>query len=254
MLSPETDGSWDVFVPFTAMHGITVAICLALIAALAMLGRALRETRSEPHLRHAIAAFAIVFWIVYNTWWNWGGLDLYSGLPLHFCDVLGLLAPIALLTLYRPLRATLYFWAFAFTLQGFIQPVLAIGPGHFVFWSFWMAHTIILGCAVYDLVVGGFHPDWSDFRRAAITSFCYVLVAVPVNMLLGANYGYIGNPPPERTIPPMVEALGSWPGRIVYMAALAALAFIALLLPWRAAVALRRTELSRLNERVTDPA
>jgi uncharacterized membrane protein YwaF len=57
-------------------------------------------------------------------------------LPLHICGLNGVIAPLALLTLNRWLRATLYFWAFGLTSQAFIQPNLTTGPAVPVFWCF----------------------------------------------------------------------------------------------------------------------
>ena len=39
----------------------------------------------------------------------------------------------------RVMRATLYFWTFALTLQAFIQPALVAGPATSVFWFFFAA-------------------------------------------------------------------------------------------------------------------
>ncbi len=225
-------GSWSVFVPYGGLHLASVAVCLALIMALVLLGRRLSKT-SERRLRQAMAAFALAIWAAYNIAWNWNGIDPSSGLPLHICDLGGLLAPFALLTLNRWLRATLYFWAFALTTQAFIQPTLAVGPTSILFWCFWIAHTIIFGYAVYDLSVLGFRPDWSDFRRASLVTLGYVSVVMPINIWLGANYAYIGNPVSEKSIPPFVAALGPWPQRVVIVACLAGLAFVLVLLPWR---------------------
>ncbi len=52
---------------------------------------------------------AVCYWLAYNIWWNWHGLDPRVGLPLHICDVSGPMAPLALLTGWRWARATLYF-------------------------------------------------------------------------------------------------------------------------------------------------
>jgi uncharacterized membrane protein YwaF len=53
-----------------------------------------------------------------------------------------------------------------------------------------------------------------------------------VNGWLGSNYGFLGNPPPERRIPPLVEAFGPWPERVAIIAALTVLVFLLLLSPW----------------------
>jgi uncharacterized membrane protein YwaF len=54
-----------------------------------------------------------------------------------------------------------------------------------------------------------------------------------VDLLLGANYGFIGNPPPGVAIPPFVDALGPWPLRAVIVVVLGAAAFALLVLPWQ---------------------
>jgi len=230
----------DGFAPFGMVHLLTVCACAALLVAIALLGRPLRGTPREWRVRQALAIIALAYWAAYNTWWNWGGMDVTTGLPLQACDVSGLAAPFALLTLSRWLRATLYFWAVAFATQAFIQPTLTQGPAHLVFWFFWAAHTIIIGCAIYDLAVLGFRPGWSDFARAALAAFGWAALALAVDIRLGANYGYIGNPPAGVKIPPLVAAFGPWPERLVIIAALAALAFLLALAPWLAVERLRR--------------
>ena len=237
-------GPWDVFVPYSGLHLGSVVVCFALIAGLVLFGRRLNKT-AERRLRQVMAVFAFAMWAAYNIAWNWNGIDLRDGLPLHICDLGGLLAPTALLTLNRWLRATLYFWAFAFATQALIQPTLTDGPAHVVFWAFWAAHLAILACAVYDLAVLSFRPDWTDFARAAIVAVAWGAVALCVDLMLGANYGYIGNPPAGTRMPPLVEAFGPWPQRLLVIAALAAAAFLLLLVPWLA-LARRRPERSRV--------
>jgi hypothetical integral membrane protein (TIGR02206 family) len=225
--------TWEVFVPFSGLHLLAVTVCALLIATLATAGRALRERSAEAKLRRPWAVFALSYWLGYVIWWNWNGLDLYGGLPLHLCDFNGLVAPLALLTLNRWARATLYFWSFTLTLQAFIQPLLSDGPAHLPFWAFWAGHTIIMASAVYDVVVMGFRPDWRDVGRVMVVSLTYVAVVTPVNLELGTNYGFIGNPPPGKNIPPFIDAMGPWPGRAAIVMGLAMIGFVLALLPWR---------------------
>jgi hypothetical integral membrane protein (TIGR02206 family) len=220
-----------VFVPYSWLHLFAVAICAVAIAAPALVGRGLKPD-AEIYLRRTLAALAVVYWLAYNIWWNWNGLDLRTGLPLQICDVNGLIAPLALLTQWRWARATLYFWTAALTLQAFIQPALTAGPASLVFWAFWTAHTLIAACAVYDIAMLGFRPTWSDLRRALAVSAAYVAVVVPVNALTGGDYGYIGNPPPDIAVPPFVLMLGPWPQRAIVLLALGVFGFVVVLLPW----------------------
>jgi hypothetical integral membrane protein (TIGR02206 family) len=223
----------EVFVQFGGLHLFTVAVCALLIALFAIAGRVLRERSAEAKLRKSWAVFALIYWFVYIIWWNWNGLDIDGGLPLHLCDFNGLVAPLALLTLNRWARATLYFWTFTLSLQAFIQPVLAVGPVHLPFWSFWIGHTIIMASAVYDIVVMGFRPDSRDVGRVLVVSLAYVAFVTPINLTLGTNYGFIGNPPPGKAIPPFIDAMGPWPRRAVIVMGLAVVGFVLALLPWR---------------------
>lgn len=153
-------------------------------------------------------------------------------MPLQLCDICGIVAPLALLTLNRWLRAALYFWTFMLTLQAFVQPVLKVGPADAMFWAFWTGHMIVFGCAVYDLVVLRFRPTYSDLGRTLLVSAADLAVIVPVNLQFGSNYAYIGNPSPEHSIPPFVQALGPWPQRAVIVVLLAVLGYVAGLVPW----------------------
>jgi hypothetical integral membrane protein (TIGR02206 family) len=223
--------AWHVFVPYGGVHALTLAVCALLIAVPALLGRAL-PANAEPTWRWALSAVAAGYWVVYAVWWNWHGIDWRSGLPLQLCDINGLVAPVALLTGRRWARATLYFWTAALTLQAFIQPGLVAGPASPVFWAFWIAHSIIAACAVYDVAVLGFRPGWSDLGRAAIVSAVYAAAVVPLDLHLAANYGFLGNPQSIAEVPPFVAALGPWPQRAVILAALVPPGFVIVLAPW----------------------
>jgi hypothetical integral membrane protein (TIGR02206 family) len=223
--------SWDRFAPSGWLHLVAVCGCVAVIAGLVLAGRSLDEAQ-QARLRRILGVFGIAYWLAYNIWWNRNGIDVATGLPLQICDVNGVIAPLALLTLKRWLRATLYFWAFALTTQAFIQPALQFGPANPMFWWFWAQHTIILGYAVFDLAVLGFRPDWRDCGRACVAGATYLAIVLPLDLWLGADYGYLGNLPPEQ-IPPFIAALGPWPARAVIVVALAAAAFAVVELPWR---------------------
>jgi hypothetical integral membrane protein (TIGR02206 family) len=223
---------WHHFTPYGGVHALAVAICALLIAAPSFIGRRL-DKNAELGLRRALAAFAVAYWLVYTIWWNWHGIDWREGLPLQICDLNGLIAPLALISGWRWTRATLYFWTAALTVQAFIQPALTAGPASPVFWAFWSAHTIIVACALYDLVVRGFRPTWPDFGRAFAVSLAYVALVAPVNAWLGSDYGYVGNPAPDISIPTFVAALGPWPQRAVILVALVPLGFLVVLAPWR---------------------
>ena len=223
----------NLFVPFSAIYLTTVLTSVVLIGLIALVGTRLNDKQTERQMRRGLAFLAIAIWIFYNAWWNWISLDLYNGLPLQICDLASLIAPLALLTLNRWLRAVLYFWGFGLSFVAFVQPTVSEGPAHLAFWMFWSVHTVIICLAVYDLMVGRFRPDWSDLWRACIASAGYLVFILPLNLILEANYGYVGNPPSGRKVPPLLEELGRWPERLAFIIILTLLVFLLLLLPWR---------------------
>ena len=233
-----TPGAWTVFTPYGWLHGVTLLVCFVLIAAPSLLGRRLQK-KSEHALRYALAAFAIALWLAYNIWWNSRGIDWRGGLPLQLCDINGLIAPLALVTGWRFARATLYFWTAALTAQAFIQPALIDGPAFVLFWAFWTAHTVIAACAVYDVVVRGFRPRWRDLGIAVLVSVVYLALILTIDLWLGADYGFVGNPASGVIIAPFVAALGPWPLRAIVLVALVPIGFALVLLPW---VVARRLE------------
>jgi hypothetical integral membrane protein (TIGR02206 family) len=224
------DPFWDVFVPYGPLHAVTVGLCVLVIAGLACAGRVLSKPR-EALLRRVLGIFGLVYWLSYNVWWNRHGIDFTGGLPLQICDINGVIAPLALLTQHRWLRATLYYWAFALSTQAFIQPALQAGPANPIFYWFWAQHTIILAYAVYDLAVLQFRPQWRDLMRCCAVGALYLAVVVPLNFALGSDYGYLGNLPPQA-IPPFVAALGPWPARAVILVLLCVIACAIAQLPW----------------------
>jgi hypothetical integral membrane protein (TIGR02206 family) len=227
----DSPAGWHHFVPYGELHALALAVCIPLIALPALIGRLLSPP-AERNLRRTLAGVAIAYWFAYVIWWNWSGLDWREGLPLQICDLNGLLAPFALLIGRRWMRATVYFWTAALTLQAFIQPALTAGPASLVFWAFWCAHTLIVACALYDLVVLRFRPDWQDFAIAVAISVLYVAIVFPINLWLGGDYGFVGNPAPDIAVPPFVLALGPWPQRAMVLIGLVILGFAIVLLPW----------------------
>ena len=222
--------SWSVFVPYTLLHAGTVAACVVLVVALVMLMARRRDTAAERGQRRALAALAIGVWVLSYVWLNWGAIDP-KALPLQVCGLMGVVAPLALLTGNRWLRAAMYFCTFTLTIQAFIQPILVLGPVTLEFWRFWLLHSLILCCGVYDLVVLRFRPGWSDVARACVMSTAYVALIVPVNLMIGTNYGFVGNPP-NQAQPPMIALLGPWPERIVVLMALVFFGYLLAMLPW----------------------
>lgn len=239
------------FTPFTLTHLVVDIVCCSIMLAVVLLGRHLGKhaPAQEQTLRHTFASGCIVFWVVSNVIWNWpvawgGGFDLSRSLPLHVCDLAGLIAPIALLTRRRIWRTLLYFWGLGLSTQAFVTPTLPEGPGEWEFWFFWFNHTIIVGLALYDTFVARqgtatvkqispYRPHFNDVLVAMGLSLAYAAIVLPINLLIAdgdLNYGYIGNAQTEH--PTVLDTLGPWPARLLPLTLMVFSVFILAWMPW----------------------
>lgn len=119
----------------------------------------------------------------------------------------------------------------------FITPDLSTGPAGLGFWLFFGGHLVIVGFAIYDLVARAYRPNWRDFFRAVTLGLAYIALIVPINLLLDANYAYVGRRLPHRPTP--IDYFPRWPWRIFVMIALGIAGMALLTLPWRLYLAQR---------------
>jgi hypothetical integral membrane protein (TIGR02206 family) len=214
------------FVPFTAMHLLTVALLTAAMLGSCWMGRLWRGSQRERTLRHTWGWFVVLVAVVSNIYYfvpvNW---DIRDSLPLQLCDLAIFVAAAAMLLDSRFFRTLLYFWGIGLSTQAFITPTLQFGIGHPKFWLFWIGHTCIVGSAIYDIVVGGYRPRLRDVLVAAGSTVAYLIVMLIVNEGIDrlwpnpdrfSNYGYVGRGTPKN--PTIIDRLGDWPARLAPLA------------------------------------
>jgi hypothetical integral membrane protein (TIGR02206 family) len=185
-------------------------------------------------LDRVMASLVAGVWVAMNLWWMWpGNFSLGESLPLHVCDLCGILAVVVLARGWRVARTLLYFWGIGLSAWGFITPDLAHGLGSVRFWMFWGNHFIVVVPAIYDVVVGGYRPRWRDWLVGALGSLGYVAVILPMDIGLGVNYGYVGDSLPGQAT--IFDLLGDWPMRTVWIVLLVEALLAGMTLPWEVA-------------------
>lgn len=220
----------DQFSSFSLIHGLTLLGCFVAIGVLVAVGVRRRGAGTEASLRRGLGWFGLGFFVVHQIYWGTPPrLDPSESLPLHVCDLNGLIAPLALLTGKRWLRAVLYFWGIGLSLQGLVQPVIEQGPATSRFWFFFVSHALIVGYAAYDVIVARFRPNLRDLGVVAVASLAYYAVMIPLNIATGWNYGYLGS---QDDQPGAIAAMGAWPLRLVVLFGVGFMIFVALWLPW----------------------
>lgn len=219
------------FRQFSWLHLAIVVAFVLVVVGLVMVHRALRPPGRQHRLDAVLAALCAIGWALVNGWYLLPSrFEIQQSLPIHICDLAGLVAPIALLTCARWSRAIMYFWGIGLSSQGFFSPDLRSGPESVGFWLFWLNHFIVVGVPIYDIAARGFRPGWKDFCIGYLGALAYVAIMTPVNAMFGLNYGYVGPGKPAQ--PSLIDYLGPWPGRVVVIAAIGLVAMILMTLPW----------------------
>lgn len=229
----------DIFRQFTPFGPVHLAILVIIFAVSAWV---IRHRRSLPEakqsrfdLRLVWVGLALVVINQSSELLPWR-FELNRSLPVHICDVVGLIAPLAILTKNRVLRAMLYYWGIGLSTQALITPELQEGIADFNFWVFWIPHGMIVVLALYDLVVFRYRPNWGDYAIALSTLAVFIALILPLNLWLGVNYAFVGRGMPGQAS--VIDFLGPWPLR-VFKLAFAVVVFLAILtLPF--AIARRR--------------
>jgi hypothetical integral membrane protein (TIGR02206 family) len=201
---------------FGLLHLLTAGLLIAIMLAAIILGRKWRGTEREKILRNHWAWFTILWQTGAVIWWLLpSNFHLAVSLPLQLCDLAVWIAPLALLTQNRTLRALLFFWGLGLSTQAFVSPIVDGGVNTVEFWLFWVGHTQIIGSAAYDSAVLGFRPKARDFIIVSGISIAAALAMLGFDLATGTNYWYVGNSSPDK--PTIVDLLGPWPLRVVWI-------------------------------------
>lgn len=224
------------FEPFSFLHAAALlSIVVVTIAAIRTVRRGGRADGARGAERAMGAAFIVVWCAVHGWWLLPPRLNPVTTLPLQMCHWTALAAGLYLATQWRPLALILYFWGLGLCTQALLTPALAEGPASHVFWYFWLSHGMIVGTAAYAIAAHGYRPTWRDWRLACVAAAVYAGAVIPVDLMVGANYGFLG--PGRPGLPTIVDFLGPWPARLAVIFALVAGVMALLMLPWRFAAA-----------------
>lgn len=166
-----------------------------------------------------------------TTYWFLPGVfNFDNSLPIHVCDLIALVLPFALLLRTRLTFALLWFVGVGLSSQGLITPVVRAGPATGEFWSFWISHCVVVGGGFFLVLGLGYRPRWGDYGIAVLCLAWYAFVMLLLNTVTGWNYGYVGAAAPDQ--PTLIDALGTWPLRLIPLSMLAAFAMALLMLPF----------------------
>ena len=212
-------------------HLIVLALTVAAAAVLVVMAR--RQGEDHPAVHGALQVLAwlllLSFPLKFAAFYFSGAPMNEHALPMHLCNWAAIVGGLAILTKRQLLCELLYFWGLAATLQAIFTPNLPFGFPHPIFFTFFLTHSGVVIAAI--VVAFGLRrsPEPGGVWRAILWLQAYLVVAVIVNSLTGANYGFLREKPGMKSL---IDHLGDWPYYILGLEAVALLSFILLNLPF----------------------
>ncbi len=206
------------FHPFSPIHFLTVLIAAAITVTLCAAGRRGAEA-SEFRLRSwwvrgiwVVQTLNLIYYATLRP------VNFAECLPLHVCDIMGWVAGVSLATQHPWARVASVYFGICLCSQAFATPIVQVGPDTARFWLFFVGHLQIVGSAIYELAVLGFVPRWRHAGMAMVMLCLYGALMLPLNIATTWNYGFVGNSAPEA--PTIIDALGPWPHRLLWLFAI----------------------------------
>ncbi|MFQ6113106.1 MAG: TIGR02206 family membrane protein [bacterium] len=225
------------FVLFGEQHLLVMLIIISLTIAIPLI---VKRMHSELVTRNVALslAFALlvskagepIFRILTGEAWP-------DDLPLHLCDIGGILAGVMLINRHYFLYELTYFWGLGGTLQAILTPDLGHGFPHIDFFFFFIAHGLVIVGVIYATVLFKYRPTLKSIWRTFATTFFYALLILPVNLILNTNYLYLCRKPPN---PSLLDYLGPWPWYLLSLAVVGLIFFFIYYSPFWIADVLRK--------------
>ena len=204
------------FVFFGQAHlaaiAVTVAVPVVLIAAARGAGSAAVTRWIARSLAGVLIASEIVYYCHGLATMELGDF-LKDHLPLHICGVGLYLTAWVLVRPNQFAYELAYFWGLAGTLQAVITPNLVDGFPSYAFVQFFITHGGIVAGVLFATLAMNMRPKRRAVLRAFLLTNVLMLVLIPINLLLDANYMFICGAPKGEAIFFFLD----WPWYILFM-------------------------------------
>ena len=216
---------YDETVPFIFMgfdHSLSILIFLFLSFIIPYYAKKHLSERQQ----HIVGS--IIGVLVASGFLSWLILELLGGtyssklhLPFHLCRTANLLVLIVLVFRSYLAYEIVFFWCLT-VIHAVITPDILQGFPHFHFIRYWFSHQLMIIGILYATFVYDIRPRKKSIYVSFVALLIFMLVTIPVNLLLDANYFWISGKPPVDTV---LDYFGPWPWYIVVSAILALLHF-----------------------------
>ncbi len=154
---------------------------------------------------------------------------LRSSLPLALCNFTLLVGAAACWWLTPQLIELTYYWGLAAVLQGLTTPDLNVAFPRVEFFEYVVGHTMIIVAALYLVVGLRRSPRERSVLRACVITYLYVALVALADVVLHANYMFLGHAPKQWTL---LRLMGPYPWYLVTGVIIVPLFFMLLYSPF----------------------
>lgn len=183
----------SIFPTFSAPHMTMLTMILGMV----LLVVALQELDPKGKLRLVLLGIMVSQQIMLYSWYAMNNaFDPLDALPLYPCRISSLLCIWMLISWRRDVFNLLFFMGLTGAPLALLLPDTSqLGFPNVMFIQFFMGHAGILFTIAYLSKVHGYSPSKNDFFKACRLTLMYMFSLIPINMLLGSNYGYMASKP-----------------------------------------------------------
>ena len=218
--------------PYGVEHIAVLIVTILTAVGLVWWIRRLRRAGTEDGFLRAAG------WLMLTTtiaWMVWGMLpgnwNIDQSLPFHYSDALRMITAIALLTRANWAIAICYYWGLTLNLQSVITPDLNYFDYPVLeFFAYWFLHMVALLVPIIFVWGLGYRPGWRGYGLTYAATVAWAGIALLVNVLTGANYGYLSRGPEG---PSILDLLGPWPSYVLWEAVIIAVVWALMTWPWQ---------------------
>ena len=212
------------FASFSQTHIATLIFSLGLLILLIVVGRNL--TRQQNLLigrcLSVFLSLTVILFIVFHI--QFERFDIAVDLPLSICNLFAFTAPLLFWNPNPKRMEVVYFAVMSGTFQAIITPDLYVGFPTYGFFKYWISHVGLVIIVIHYLLSFQLRPRAKGIFITFVWLNLYLMIIVPINLLLDANYFDLMEKPIN---PSILDLFGPWPTYLLVSEVLA-MAFFAL--------------------------
>lgn len=198
-------------IPFIAYGNSHSAVLFFSVLLLVLILVASKKLSSSQNLvigrfLTAILALTVMIFTVFEL--ALGRFTIADDLPLSLCNLFALLAPFVLWNPKHKYFEPIYFLVMAGTFQAIVTPDLYFDYPAYEFFKYWITHVGLVLLVIHYMVCFALYPTAMGIVKTFGWLNLYVLVLLPINYLLDANYFYLIAKPIN---PSVLDFFGPWP-------------------------------------------